>query len=72
MNRTVDDHTKLVLIFTGMHWPKDEILKALMRLAIMHLVIVEDNVASIHKRVLLKVPVEDVNFALGIHEEVGN
>ncbi len=47
-----------------MQWPKDEILKALMRLAIMHLVIVEDNIPSLHKRVLLKVPVEDVNFAL--------
>lgn len=35
-----------------------------------HLVIVEDNFPSLHKRVLLKVPVEDVNFALGIHNDL--
>lgn len=53
-----------------MKWPKEEILKAMMRLAVMRLLIVEDNSVSVHKRVLLKVPVEDVNFALGINTDL--
>ncbi|CAL8119067.1 unnamed protein product [Orchesella dallaii] len=59
-------------VYEGMQWPKDEIMKALMRLAVMRLIIVEDNVPSLHKRVLLKVPVEDVNFALGIHTDMAS
>ncbi|XP_021945596.1 origin recognition complex subunit 1 [Folsomia candida] len=50
----------------GHNWTRNQFMGAVTKLLMMKLVIAENNSPSMHKKVSLNVPFEDVNFALGI------
>jgi hypothetical protein len=56
----------LFFFIVGHSWTRNQFMGAVTKLSMMKLIIAENDSPSLHKKVSLNVPFEDVNFALGL------